>query len=78
MLPLPDSCILERFEGDWALVEGPDGTLHQLPASQLPPGAIPGHRLLRQGDGWAIDEEETQSRKRRIEEQMQRLFKNKP
>jgi len=61
--------ILDRFEGDLAVIETDTGLLN-IPRSELPAGAKEGDtiRLI-------VDAEETAARKKSIDERMNKLFK---
>lgn len=62
--------ILDRFEGNFAIVELQDGSMANLPRALVPEGA---------GEGAVIDitynENETSDRKNRIRSKMDKLFK---
>ena len=61
--------IIDRFEGDFAVIETDNGMLN-VPRSELPTGAKEGD-ILR----LVIDVDGTESRKERIDGMMERLFK---
>jgi hypothetical protein len=61
--------IIDRFEGGFAVVETDNGMIN-IPKSDMPKGAKEGNVL-----NIVIDSGETASRKKRIEEKMNRLFK---
>ena len=63
--------IIDRFEGDFAVVEYKEGRTFNLPRSLLPTGAKEGDVLQLT---LTIDDESTASRKRRIETLMEELF----
>jgi len=62
--------IIDRFEGDFAIVETSDGFVN-IPIKDLPVS-------LQEGDvlNISIDKNETESRKKRIEGMMKTLFKD--
>ena len=62
--------IIDRFEGDFAVVETNDGVIY-MPHAELPKGAKEGDclRLTVDGDG-------TAARKKRIEGMVNSLFKD--
>ena len=62
--------VIDRFEGDFAVVETDKGMLN-IPRSELPPSAKEGDTLR-----FVIDAGETAARKRRIEGIMDSLFKD--
>ena len=69
--------IIDRFEGDFAVVETDNGLIN-IPLSDLPEGAKEGDVLRKDNDTmrFDIDVEDTAARKKRIEGKMNRLFKN--
>jgi len=62
--------IIDRFEGDYAVVETSDGFIN-IPKKDLPRNAKEGDVL-----GININNNETDSRKKRIEGMMNNLFKD--
>ena len=62
--------IIDRFEGDYAVVETSDGFIN-IPKKDLPRNANKGDVL-----SVNIDSNETDSRKKRIEGMMNNLFKD--
>ncbi len=73
-MPQPGEYILDRLEGEYAVLEGPEGTTVPCPLAQLPQGAKPGDCLQWDGAAWRIDAEGTLARQARIEARMRRLF----
>lgn len=69
----PGEYILDRAEGEIAVLEGAD-RLWDVPRAQLPPETAPGDVLLWDGQSWRIDQARTQARKQRMAEKMRRLF----
>lgn len=61
--------IIDRFEGNYAVIETSDGTVN-IPRSDIPSGAKESDVLLLVADSGATEE-----RKKRIDEKMNRLFK---
>jgi len=61
--------IIDRFEGDYAVVEMEDRSTANLPRSLVPPGAKEGDVLLIE-----IDKKATAERKKRIRELMEELW----
>ena len=61
--------IIDRFEGDYAVVELPDGTMVDMPISLIPEGAREGDVLV-----ISIDIDETAKRKERIKNLMDDLW----
>ncbi len=61
---------IDRIEGDYAVVELEDRTTANVSISALPHGAKVGDVIV-----VSIDKAETESRKARIEDKMERLFK---
>ena len=61
--------IIDRFEGDYAVVELPDMTMVDMPRSLIPEGAKEGYVLV-----IGIDPDETDKRKERIKKLMDDLW----
>lgn len=55
--------IIDRFEGSWAVLEAPDGTIFNFPRSFLPAEAKEGDVLV---FDIAIDREATEKRKKEV------------
>ncbi|NTW96628.1 MAG: DUF3006 domain-containing protein [Erysipelotrichaceae bacterium] len=62
--------IIDRFEGDYAVVELPNETFIDVPKALFPDA--------KEGDviDVSVDKEDTERRKAKIEELMKELFKN--
>lgn len=60
--------IIDRFEGDFAVCEREDRSMIDIEISKLPPKAKEGDVLDLSDDIITIDFEETERRKRKIEE----------
>lgn len=70
-----DTYVLERFEGDTAVLECPDGRFIELPRGSLPKRAKPGDVLIQYRKGrYRVDREETGRRKAAADALMERLF----
>lgn len=67
--------IVDRVEGDVAVLERDDLELVDVPLSKLPEGVGRHDCLEEEGGAWWIDRDRTAERKRRIEEKMRRLFR---
>lgn len=63
--------IIDRFEGDFAVVEYKEGCTFNLPRSLLPTGAKEGDILTLT---MTIDNESAETRKKKIETLMDELF----
>lgn len=61
--------IIDRFEGNFAVVELPDMTFADMPISLVPKGTKEGDVL-----SIKIDKEETENRRKRIEKLMDDLW----
>ena len=72
----PDSYVLDRLEGDVAVLEG-QGRTWDVPASALSPDAQPGDTLRWDGTHFHRDTQDTLARKARIDSAMIRLFGKK-
>ena len=66
--------ILDRFEEAFALLEDENGTVVQVPKSQLPKDAAEGSVLRQEQDGWVPDEEKTKARAAAIKSKMDLLW----
>lgn len=59
--------IIDRFEGDIAVCEAPDGTHTDIPREKLPAGAAEGSVIAVSDDGsFMLDTAETESRRKRL------------
>ena len=69
--------IIDRFEGDMAVLEMPDGAMRTLPRAALPQGARAGdaRRLDEAGNPIALDPEETLRRQAEVRALMDKLFR---
>lgn len=67
--------IIDRFEGDLALCEGPDRSILSIPRSQLPQGAKEGDVLEEKEGVYLLSPTKTQERKAAIHSKMSRLLK---
>ena len=63
--------IIDRFEGDFAVVELSDGTFENLPRTLLPESAKEGDCI-----NISIDENTTAESEKRIKSKMDRLFQD--
>jgi hypothetical protein len=68
---------IDRFEGDFAVLEKPDRTMMNIKRSQLPAGAKEGDILNIEGDTITIDAAETTKRKKEIKDLMKELWNKK-
>lgn len=68
--------IIDRFEGEFAVLERESGGTKDIPKAQLP-GAREGDVIIFEGGTYRIDKEETQKRKELIAEKMHKLFEKK-
>jgi hypothetical protein len=60
--------IIDRFEGDFAVVEFPSRKMMDIPKSQMSPEAKEGDVIKLVEDKWQIDQVETLKRKQEDEE----------
>ena len=65
---------IDRFEEEFAVLEGQDGTMKNIQKSLLPPDAKEGSRLICQKGQWKIPHEETNSILQRIRAKMKKLW----
>lgn len=68
--------ILERFEGDIAVLETDEGNLN-ISRYALPEEACDGDVLVFSDDCWSIDREKTNERRAAMRSRMRRLIKKK-
>jgi len=69
--------VIDRFEGDWAIVELEDGQFIDIPSETLPPNAQEGNVIYIDKDGKVlIAVEETLERRKRVEDLMNKLFQD--
>lgn len=66
--------IIDRFEGDYAVVETDSGSI-DIPRGELPDNAKSGDVLKKTADGFIIAETETRERRNKILKMMKRLTK---
>ncbi len=80
-LPLPSGAAqwcVDRFEGEFAVLEQPDGTICDIPRAQLPEGTKAGDWLVRYPDGnYQIDQMLTQQRRVAVGQRLEALLKRK-
>lgn len=69
--------IIDRFEGDYAILLSDDQQLQQILRSDLPDEASEGSVLRYEQGRWQLDAAEYQARRQRIEQKMQRLIRPK-
>lgn len=67
---------IDRLEGGFAVCEESDGTMSDIPVSDLPAEAAEGSVLLESDGAWVIDEAEERERRDRIRRKMDMLFKD--
>lgn len=60
--------IVDRFEGDIAVLEAADASFLDVPATELPEGVKRGDSLVREEGAWRVDAETTEGRWKRLEE----------
>lgn len=66
--------IIDRFEGDYAIVELESGEMINVLRTKIPESAVEGDVLLIDGDKIIIDTELTRERKTIIDNMMKELF----
>lgn len=54
---------VDRFEGEYAVCEGPDGKMHNFARVELPCGMREGDVLLYSEGSWKIDRQQTAKRR---------------
>ena len=68
---------IDRFEGEFAVVEKPDRTMMNIRRSKLPEAAKEGDILIIEGDTVRIDSSETAKLKKNIDDLMKDLWGEK-
>lgn len=68
---------IDRIDREMAVCETEEGKQIKLKTSDLPSGAKEGDILRETGNGFAIDEAETLSRKQKMREKLKRLTEGK-
>lgn len=66
--------VIDRFEGDFAVCETPEGTMVNVARALLPADAKEGRAVLSDGERWVCDPDTSASE--RIRSKMDRLWKN--
>lgn len=69
--------VLDRIEGETAILLSDGGDAHELPAASLPCGAAEGDVLIWDEGGLSIDREETARRRGAMEDRLSRLLNKK-
>lgn len=69
-----EKAIIDRFEGDWAVLEIRKGNFIRIERSQLPVQCREGDVLVRQNGHYIIDLQETEERRQRLQKKMENLF----
>ncbi len=68
--------VIDRFEGEFAVLIAQDETTQDVLRSALPQGAKEGHWLMQYADGqYEIDEEKTQHRRTEMRARLDALLK---
>ncbi|HDR7621848.1 DUF3006 domain-containing protein [Bacillus mycoides] len=65
--------IIDRFEGELAVIEINNSTI-DVPKSKLPSTAKEGDVLIIEGDKYTIDKDETDKKRREVQDLMDKLF----
>lgn len=68
--------VIDRFEGDWAVIELEDGAIIDIPISNLPSNVSEGSLVLIKGNKATLLAEDTRARRRYIDELMEELFED--
>ncbi len=66
--------VIDRIEGDVAVLIEDTGEKQDAPRNSLPKGAREGSCLRKNGDAFLLDEAETTRRRQRIESKLKALF----
>jgi len=67
--------VIDRFEGELAVLEFEDGTHETIKKQQLPQGVVEGDAVLIDGESITIDKTETKRLRDDVEKLMNELFK---
>jgi Protein of unknown function (DUF3006) len=68
--------IIDRFEGDLAVCEAEDGKMVEIEKSKLPENAEVGDIIVLENGHFRVDKEETDRRRKEIEDLMNELFED--
>ena len=68
---------IDRFEGDFAVVEKPDRTMMNIRRNKIPADAKEGDVLTIEGDTIRVDASETAKRKKAVGDIMKDLWKKR-
>lgn len=68
---------VEKIENDIAVCENDDGETLKLKLSQLPPNVKEGDILIQSDEGFTLDLDETQARRRKMAELQKNIFSKK-
>ena len=68
---------IDRIEGGFAVALLPDGTMQNIPLSQLPQGVREGIRLISTPEGWQLDQAGTAEAQARIRGKLDKLLKKR-
>ena len=68
--------IVDRIENMIAVIEREDGTFFELPLSELPEGVCEGCVLVQNCEGYAVDMQTTEERRKRNAMRTHSLFKS--
>jgi hypothetical protein len=66
--------IIDRFEGEFAILEGDDGKLFSALRENLPHGCREGSVLRRQGEDFLMDFPQEHARREKLSQTQQNLF----
>lgn len=64
-MPTEGFYAVDRFEGEYAVCEGPDKRMHNFARVELPRGIREGDVLLYDREEWKIDRQQTAERRER-------------
>lgn len=66
--------VIDRFEGDYAIIEDGNKNILNVLKNKLPSAAKEGDVVILENDIWVIDSKTTLSRKKKIEKLMNDLW----
>ena len=68
--------VIERFEGDFALLEMREGPGYKVRRAKLPPAAREGDVVFSQGEEWLIDHKASAALKKEVEDLAAELWQD--
>ena len=66
--------VIDRFEGMYAVCELENGEFADVPKEDIPKEAKEGDILIKTDNGYCVEKEETEAKRKEIKQRMNRLF----